>query len=213
MNYRTILSLSLLALTLFFSGCGSSPNAKIYILDAMDRDSSISALTPQGQSVAVKVGPVSISDVLDQLQIVSRSGENSLIVDEFNRWGGDFQSDIQRVIGENISILLPTDQVILSQEIGLLPIDYQVLVNIREFDGTLGGMVNLNADWTVAGKGKGKDKSIVTRKSVLEEQADGAGYDAYVAAQSRLLKKLSQDITAEIRNQLAKERTRNNLSN
>lgn len=213
MNYRTILSLSLLALTLFFSGCGSSPNAKIYILDAMDRDSSISALTPQGQGVAVKVGPVSISDVLDQLQIVSRSGENSLIVDEFNRWGGDFQSDIQRVIGENISILLPTDQVILSQEIGLLPIDYQVLVNIREFDGTLGGMVNLNADWTVAGKGKGKDKSIVTRKSVLEEQADGAGYDAYVAAQSRLLKKLSQDITAEIRNQLAKERTRNNLSN
>jgi uncharacterized lipoprotein YmbA len=218
-NYRTILSLSLLALTLFFSGCGSSPNDKIYILDAMDRDSSISALTPQGQSVAVKVGPVSISDVLDQLQIVSRSGENSLIVDEFNRWGGDFQSDIQRVIGENISILLPTDQVILSQEIGLLPIDYQVLVNIREFDGTLGGMVNLNADWTVAGKGKGKgkdkgkDKSIVTRKSVLEEQADGAGYDAYVAAQSRLLKKLSQDITAEIRNQLAKERTRNNLSN
>ena len=211
MNYRTILSLSLLALTLFFSGCGSSPNDKIYILDAMDRDSSISALTPQGQSVAVKVGPVSISDVLDQLQIVSRSGENSLIVDEFNRWGGDFQSDIQRVIGENISILLPTDQVILSQEIGLLPIDYQVLVNIREFDGTLGGMVNLNADWTVASKGK--DKSIVTRKSVLEEQADGAGYDAYVAAQSRLLKKLSQDITAEIRNQLAKERTRNNLSN
>lgn len=205
MNYRTILSLSLLALTLFFSGCGSSPNAKIYILDAMDRDSSISALTPQGQSVAVKVGPVSISDVLDQLQIVSRSGENSLIVDEFNRWGGDFQSDIQRVIGENISILLPTDQVILSQEIGLLPIDYQVLVNIREFDGTLGGMVNLNADWTVAGKGKDKGKSIVTRKSVLEEQADGAGYDAYVAAQSRLLKKLSQDITAEIRNQLAKE--------
>jgi hypothetical protein len=62
------------------------------------------------------------------LQIVSRSGENSLIVDEFNRWGGDFQSDIQRVIGENISILLPTDQVILSQEIVLLPIDYQVLV-------------------------------------------------------------------------------------
>jgi hypothetical protein len=50
---------------------------------------------------------------------------------------------------ENISILLPTDQVILSQEIVLLPIDYQVLVNIREFDGTLGGMVNLNADWTV----------------------------------------------------------------
>ena len=202
MHNRRILSLSLITATMLFAGCGSSPNAKIYILDAMDRDSSISATALEGQSVAVKVGPVSITDVLDQSQIVSRSGDNTLIVDEFNRWGGDFQGDVQRVIGENISILLPTEQVSLSQEIILHPIDYQVLVNVREFDGTLGGMVTLNADWTVASEGK--DKTIITKKSVLQEQADGAGYDAYVAAQSRLLEKLSQEITAEIKKQLLK---------
>ena len=202
MNNRTILSLSLIALSLLFAGCGSSPNAKIYILDAMHRDSPTSTMALQGQSVAVKVGPVSISDVLDQSQIVSRTGDNRLIIDEFNRWGGDFQSDVQRVIGENISILLPTDQVILSQEIALLPIDYQVLVNVREFDGTLGGMVTLNADWTVASKGE--NKTIVTKKSVLQEQTEGADYDAYVAAQIRLLEQLSKEITAEISTHLAK---------
>ncbi|MBT5221731.1 MAG: membrane integrity-associated transporter subunit PqiC [Gammaproteobacteria bacterium] len=202
MNNRRILSLSLIVATLFFAGCGSSPNAKIYILDAMDRDSSMSAAIQETQNIVVKVGPVSISDVLDQSRIVSRSGDNRLIIEEFHRWGGDFQSNVQRVIGENISILLPTDQVTLGQEIVLQPIDYQVLVYIREFDGTLGGMVTLNADWTVASKGK--DKSIFTRKSVFQDKVDGAGYDAYVAAQSQLLGKLSQEITAEIKKQLIK---------
>ena len=84
----------------------------------------------------------------------------------------------------------------------LLPVDFQVIVNVREFDGSLGGIVTLNADWVVTGKGD--DKSMIAKKSVLQENADGADYQAYVAAQSRLLAKLSKEITAEIKNQLAK---------
>ncbi len=200
MNNRTIISLSLILLTLLFAGCGSSPNAKIYILNAIGQDTSLSALTIDGHKVSVKVGPVSIPDTLDRAPIVTRTGQNTLVVHEFNRWSGDFQSDIQRILGENISILLPTDQVSLSQEIMLLPVDFQVIVNIREFDGKLGGIVTLNADWTVAGKGK--NKSVMAQKSVLQDHADGPGYQAYVAAQSRLLAKLSQEIAAKIRSQL-----------
>ena len=202
MNNQTILSTSLISLTLLFAGCGTSPTAKLYILDAMHRDNSPPAVTLEGHSVAIKVGPVSIADSLDQSQIVTRTGPNMLFADEFNRWGGDLQSSVQRVIGENISILLPTDQVFLSQEVVLLPVDFQVLVNIREFDGTLGGIVTLNADWTVAEKGK--DKTVMTKKSVFKENTDVADYQAYVAAQSRLLGKLSQEITDEIRRQLLK---------
>ena len=201
-NKHTILSWAVIAITLAVAGCGSSPDAKFYILNTVDRNVSISAATMKDHRVVVEVGPVSIPDTLDQAQIVSRSGENMLIVDEFNRWGGDFQSDIQRILGENISILLPTDQVILSQEVALLPVDFQVLVNVRELDGKLGGNVTLNADWTVVRKGK--EKKVTVKKSLLQENADGADYQAYVVAQSRLLAKLSQEITDEIRRQLTK---------
>jgi len=201
-NKQTILSLSLISLTLLFAGCGSSPDAKFYILNTVDRNTPVPIATMKNQSIVVKVGPVSIPDMLDQSQIITRSGTNMLVVDEYNRWSGDFQSDIQRIIGENISILLPTDQVALSQEIMLLPVDFQVIVNVREFDGALGGVVTLNADWVVAAKGK--DKTVVAKKSVLQEDADGADYQAYVAAQSRLLEKLSQEIADEIRRQLSK---------
>lgn len=202
MNNLNILSLSLISLSLLFTGCGSSPNAKIYILNAMNRGTSVEALKAGGHNVTVKVGPVSIPDTLDQPNIVTRTGPNSLLADEFNRWSGDFQSDIQGIIGENISILLPTNQVTLSQEIILLPVDYQVIVNVRKFDGKLGGIVTLNADWTVARKDK--EKSVMVKKSVLQEKTEGIDYQAYVAAQSRLLAKLSQEIVDEIRGQLNK---------
>jgi len=196
---RPILSSSLVAIALAIAGCGSSPSAKFYILNTVDRNVSTSAAAMKDHNVAVKVGPVSIPDTLDHSQIVTRSGQNMLILDEFNRWGGDFQSNIQRIIGENISILLPTDQVVLSSEISLLPTDFQVVINVRELDGQLGGIVTLNADWTVTHKGK--EKSVMAKKSVLQENTDGSDYQAYVAAQSRLLAKLSQEITDEIRRQ------------
>lgn len=197
---RPILFSSLVAIALAIAGCGSSPSAKFYILNTVDRNVSLSAATMNDQSVAVKVGPISIPDTLDHSQIVTRSGQNTLIMDEFNRWGGDLQSDIQRILGENISILLPTDQVILSSEISRVSADFQVLINIREFDGNLGGNVTLNADWTVTHKGK--EKTVIAKKSVLQENTDGTDYQAYVAAQSRLLAKLSQEITDEIRKQM-----------
>jgi len=201
MYKQTFISFTLIAMSLLFSGCGSSPTAKLYILNAIDRNNIVlPALTTDNHTVAVKVGPISISDTLDQPQIITRTGQNSLVADEFNRWSGDFQSDIQRIIGENISILLPTNQVMLSQEINLVPYDFQVIVNIRKFDGTLGGAITLNADWTVAGKGK--EKTVIAKKLVLQESTNGVGYQDYVAAQSRLLEKLSQEISDEIRKQL-----------
>ena len=48
----------------------------------------------------------------------------------------------------------------------LLPEDFQVIINIREFYGQLGGSVTLNVDWTVARKGK--NKKVTVKKSVLQ---------------------------------------------
>lgn len=197
MKTQSALSITVCSLFIFLSGCGSSPDAKFYTLNAVPRELSASVTTEDDTGVSVKVGPVTIPDTLDQSQIVTRSGPNSLELNEFNRWGGDLQTDFQRVLGENISILLPTDHVVLFQEVILTPVDFQVIVNVRVFDGELGGIVTLNADWTVVKSGV--KKSVTARKSVLHETAEASNYPAYVAAQSRLLAKLSRQISDEIR--------------
>jgi uncharacterized lipoprotein YmbA len=197
------LSWSLAIILLAITSCATSPEAKFYMLNAIGRDTLSTSAANSEHNVAVKVGPVYIPDTLNQSQIVTRSGSNMLVLDEFNRWGGDFQDDIQRIMGENISILLPTNRVILYQDVSFLPAVFQVLVNIREFDGELGGMVTLNADWVLVHHPR-KEKVLTARKSILQESTDGADYQAYVAAQSRLLAKLSQEIANEIRVQLGK---------
>lgn len=198
MTKLTLLPAFLVSITIAISGCGSSPNAKFYILNSLDQNEVLLNRSKLSKNIVVKVGPVSIPDTLDQSQIVSRNGKTMLILDEYNRWGGDFQSNIQQTIGENISILLPTQRVILSQEMTLLPVDYLVVVNIRSFEGTLGGLVTLNADWTVVSNSKAIKKKALGKKSVLYEQTEAAGYQAYVSAHSRLLAKLSQEITDAI---------------
>jgi len=194
-----ILALTIGCIALTQASCGSSPNAKFYTLNAIDRNTSDASDNSSAQSVSVKVGPVSFPDTLDQSQIVSRTGKNELILDEYHRWVGDFKDDFQRILGENISILLPTDHVALNHDIILFPVDFQVIVNVREFDGVLGGTVILNSDWTVARQGT--DKKVFAKKSVLRETAKGVHYQDYVAAQSRLLERLGQEIVDEIRRQ------------
>ena len=201
MKLQTILSALLISITLFLAGCGTSPKTQIYILNTIDRDISVPA--SDAQKIIIKVGPISIPDTLDQEPIVTRTGSNTLLADEYNRWSGNFQKDIQRILGENISILLPNSQMILGRETALLADDFQVIINVREFDGELAGVVTLNVDWTVARKGK--NKTITVKKSVLQENSSGTDYASYVATQSRLLAKLSEEIADEIRGQLNKK--------
>ena len=203
MNKKLVITMTVCSLFLFIAGCGSSPPSRFYTLNAIPRAAAVPTTTDVNTSVSIKVGPVSIPDTLDQSQIVTRTGPNALELNEFNRWGGDLQTDFQRILGENISILLPTDHVVLYQEIILVPVDFQVIVNVREFEGELGGTVTLNADWSVVHLSK--EKSVVARKSVFHENMKSKEYQDYVAVQSQLLAKLSREISDEIRSRKGKD--------
>ena len=200
MKVHTVLMVSLIAFTLLFAGCGTSPKTQLYVLNTIDKNASVKAI--DADNIVIKMGPVSLPGSLDKEPIVTRMGSNRLFADEFNRWSGDYQNDIERILGENISILLPASEINLSRETILSPVDFQVFINVREFDGTLGGIVILNTNWTVVRKGK--KKTVVSKKSIFQEKTGGPAYEDYVAAQSRLLAKLSQEIADEIGGQLKK---------
>jgi uncharacterized protein len=192
MRKISFFTLTILCLNLLVSGCASSPEARFYTLNAVTAQQKAA----DKHNVAVKIGPISMPDMLDQAQMVTRTGANTLELNEFNRWGGDLQDNFQRILGENISILLPTDHVQLTQEISLVPVDFQVIVNVREFYGMLGGTVTLNADWSIVRFGK--EKLVTAKKSVLKETTSSMEYQEYAAVLSRLLAIFSREITDTI---------------
>jgi uncharacterized lipoprotein YmbA len=178
-------------ITAFAGGC-ASPASHLYTLTS-------AAATVAGQApcdVSVSVGPVSIPAVVDVPMIVVNTGPNQVAHDEFNRWASPLQSNIDRVVAEDLVTLLGTPRVMLFQQALGTPPDYQVAIEVQGFESAPGEAATLNAIWRVRrvkdGKtqlGRTSDREAITQK----------GYDALVAAHSRAIARMSQDIADTIR--------------
>jgi uncharacterized lipoprotein YmbA len=106
------------------------------------------------------------------------------------------QSNLTHVLAENIGFLLPTDHIYFYPWRTSAPIDYQVVLDVVRCDGRLEEDARLVVRWSVYG-GPEKTPLAVTRSSI-REPVTGPDYTALVAAQSRALTKLSQEIVAAI---------------
>src|SRR5664279_3044471 len=85
------------------TGCASSPSSKFYQLNPGQNKTSVTGDVSLDQSQVIAIGPVRIPDYLDRPQIVTRSGKNELKLSEFDRWAGSLESDVNRVLVEDIS--------------------------------------------------------------------------------------------------------------
>lgn len=187
-----------LLILIVLGGClGRSQPARFYMLSPITGNPVNQAAGSQPANVAVGIGPIKVADYLDQSRIVTRTGDNVIKQAEFDQWAGTLSNNLTNVLAENIGHLLPTGQVYVYPWRTYIPIDYRILVDIIRFDGQPGGEAVLIASWSVLTGGE--NDLIATQRSDIREKTNGAGYQAYVAAQSRLLGRLSREIVEEIR--------------
>ena len=147
--------------------------------------------------LCIGIGPVQLPQYVNRPQIVTRISRNELEVDEFARWGEPLKDNFSRVLAENISVLLSTDHVNVYPWSRTTHIDYQVIIDVTQFYGTLGGDVLMRVRWTLLGD-DGK-KMLLRKNSSLSIRSDASTYEALVSAQSRMLADLSNEITKEIK--------------
>ena len=176
-------------------GCRSQ-SPRFYALSPMQEDQVIPQRNSPARNAVVGIGPVKLADYLDQSMIVTRTGDNQAVKAEFDRWVGSLKDNIINVLSDNIGFLLPTERIYLYPWRVSVPIDYQVLLDIVRCDGRLGDAVWLEVRWSIIG-GPGKTL-LKTNRSSIREPVNGADYAALVAAQSRALAKLSQEIVEAI---------------
>ena len=178
-------------LTSVLAACGT-PTDYFYTLssEASERSSISETAFP-----SIVVGPVTLPEVVDRPQIVTRVGTNQVYVAEQHRWAASLKSEIPRVIAQNLSNLLGT-QLVFSYEDGGAPRpEIQVTIDVERFDAMLGQTVMIDSLWTIRSAG-GKP---ALGRTVMRETIGGNGYDALVSAHSRALAALSQQIAEAIR--------------
>ena len=191
------------------AGCASSPPSKFYQLSPLQNRTVVTRDASLAKTEMIAVGPVHLPGYLDRPQIVTRAGKNELRLSEFDRWAGSLDSDVTRVLVEDISGLLPADHFSVVSWIPYLesqvPASYRVEVIVDRFEGTLGDAVLLKAQWEVFSQNR---SLLLKREAMITAQVDGTSYDALVSAMSSALEKLSSDISGGILSVLPPEAPR-----
>jgi uncharacterized lipoprotein YmbA len=165
-------------------------------LSPIQEDQVISKRKSSAQNAVIGIGPVKLADYLDQSMIVTRTSDNQAVKAEFDRWVGYFKDNFINVLADNIGFLLPTENIYLFPWRLSVPIDYQVVLDVVRCDGRLGDAAWLEARWSVF---RGPEKKLLkTNRSSIREPVSGADHAALVAAQSRAVAKLSQEIVEAI---------------
>lgn len=184
----------LAALTLFalaLGGCGSSPKTSFYTLGAASvPPESVAAQA----SYRVAVGPVTVPDMVDRPQLVVRVAANQVTLLDQHHWAEPLRSEIPRVLAADLARSLGTAQVSAYPRNGG-EADYRVRVDIQDFDSVPGEGVRLNALWSVQRGVAGENR---LGRSAIRVPANGAGYEALVAAHGTALARMSQDIAGII---------------
>ncbi len=187
-------------LSIVLSGCfGTSQPSRFYTLSSLRGPEPVPHVETAGNGAIVAVGPLTIPDYLNGPQIVTRTGTNEVRLNEFDRWAGALDSNIARIIVEDLSVMLPADRfsVIRSASAaqGGMPTAFRVTVDIMRFDAAPGGTVFLEAEWTVSGGEKGNP---VSRRSSISGKVNGSGFPDLVAAMSKAVEDLSREIASGV---------------
>jgi uncharacterized lipoprotein YmbA len=189
MMKRLALIVLLFAPAAFGAACASSPS-KFYTLSPMAEPGGARA------NYSVAVGPVSVPAVIDRPQLVVEAGPNQVEIDEFNRWASPLQSDIARVVAENLTKMLGTPLVSVFPQSTAAGASYRVWIDVVRFESAPGKSATLDAVWKVRGK---KAETSRAGRTTVSEPLTAGGYTALVAAHSRALGRLSEEVAEAIR--------------
>jgi uncharacterized lipoprotein YmbA len=185
----------LLSVALAAAGCGSSPKRNFYTLQAPPGPAARTVVSDPNQPVIV-VGPVTVPDTVDRLQIVVRTSDNRLEISDLNRWAEPLRNEIARVLAADLSRDLGgAEASVQGQEIAAGEPDIRVAVDVLRFESVLGDAATLEAAWMV----RRNEAPPVRGRSLAREPVQGQGYEALVAAHAKALARIGRDIAAAIR--------------
>jgi len=179
------------AALLLLAACGTTAPTRFYLLSPMAAaDHGVNTTHENGVSIAI--APVDLPEYLNRPQIVTRQNGHQVKVDEFNRWAEPLEMHVSAVLAENLSMLLDTEGIVITNRSKQADVDYYLSVQCIRFDGWPGKEARLDCRWSL---GTGDDFATAhpERFSAIQP-LEGSEYTDLVATLSRMLADLSREI-------------------
>jgi len=186
------------ALVVLQAGCSigkPSRPSDFYVLNT-EPAPPVSGRSDPAEPLLLGLGPLSMSDVFDRPQIVTRPDPNQVKLAEFDRWAGDLKKNLEQVLAQNLMSRLNTDSVIAFPWSSRSEPDFQIAVHFFRFDGEVGNIARIEGIWRLLDGAKGCE--LTARRFKFEERPAGSGYAEFVSAMSHGVAKLSQEIAEQV---------------
>jgi len=168
----------------------AGPSKSFYVLTA-------EGPAPSGGGRGIGVGPVSLAEYLDRPNLVFQQSSHQMAIAESHRWAGNLEQNIARVVATNLGRDLSTGNIRTYPWQTDEGLRYQVTLDIRSLHGTAEGDAFIDAAWRIYSLPE--RRMIAQRSWSGNEPLENDGYEALVAAQSRLLGRLSREIATSMR--------------
>jgi uncharacterized lipoprotein YmbA len=185
----------LVVITLLFAGCARTQPTSWYQL-AATAGKQTDAGTVATVQLIIGLGPLSLPEILNRQQIVTRSGASRVELADRHRWAEPLQDNINRVMRENLAELLGTEQIIAYPWSRGTGVDYQIKIEIVRFEGKGLEQAQLEALWSILDR---EGKIVVPqRRSRHEVPAATADHEGLVTALSEALSLCCREMAREL---------------
>ena len=187
--------LAIVAVWVWFGGCAAFTSradpSSFYILGMQEGVSVDKRPAGHKADFTVGLGPIEWPGYLDRQQMVTRTSNNRLSYSETERWAAPLAESFSRVLGQNIAHLLKPMQMIQFpwQSTGVP--DYQVKIEVIQFEANSDQNAWLTARWSVIDRNK---RILVSQRSHLNRRAASLSTEDFVKALSETLGDLSREI-------------------
>ncbi|MGI9264967.1 MAG: PqiC family protein [Gammaproteobacteria bacterium] len=181
-------------LALLVTGCASSPDVEYYTLSPQ----SVGATSTADESIALAVGPADFPRALSRVRMMTRSSDNRVTYDEFNRWAGTLETDFLATTATNLSRLLGSDRVVVYPTPPSFVINYRVTFDVQRFDADANGNVTLDTRWSLVDGETGDVLELHHFSTTKSGTADD--YESSAAAHSAAAAELSKVVADHMRN-------------
>ena len=169
-----------------------STATRFYLLESKVTPKTAMGSPSMSSDLALGIGPVSIPPYLDRPQLVTRASGNELRVDEFHQWAEPLRDTILRVTRENLSVLTDGGHVHSYPFRQSVAIDYQITLDLLQFEPNPAGSVTLKSVWRIVERG-GRQR-VMQRRSVSVQPSRSNDVADVVDAMSTALAALTEEI-------------------
>ncbi len=202
MRFRATKSMALIIglILIIPAGCvnlgpGTTDATRLFVLAPMT-DEAATAESGYTPLAALGIGPLAFPEYLNRPQIVTRIGMNEIQMADFANWAEPLQRNFQRVLAENLSLLLGTDAVYTHPWRSTLKPLHRIEMEVTRFDADPRGDAVLSVRWELL---DARGRQVLPKtKAVYRQPVAGGDYPAIVAALSLTLADFSRDLTSAI---------------